>query len=429
MKTDNFDDAIKGKLESIEPKVTDADIDKVHQHVLSNLKPHFFRTNLKYILASAATVSIVSLVSWNIYISHEKEKLSSRVEELNHKIEEIAKTNEDKVASKSSVDLTVEEKQPEIENQAPDIQVIPQVIKKDEPHISYKAPSNRIKPSNVHINPIDNRAIPEFKSDQVANNNDATETKDNVQINEVPTVDTANDNREKVEEKFANLTNESPDSVKDQSTARKPKAHSSNMFVYQIGVGLDNSKFSNGFHAQTNFIFNNRYMLSIGVQSTNLRGEHYRNTKEFHDRNDRDFHKIYAKELTDTNNISQIDIHSHVVQIPLAFSYKIPLKSKFSILVSGGTNLDLTVKQEVEYRHRFMGGPPGGGPEEFKGFIAKVNPSLFNNALVSLAVEKQVKSFAFQLGTFNYFQVKPVPYRNERSNLGFRFRVLYTLGS
>jgi hypothetical protein len=83
MKTENFDDSIRRKLEDIDPIVREEDIDRVHQFINANRsKTSHIEKRGNKILASLLGLIILSLLAWNIYLTEKHQKLSETMKNL-----------------------------------------------------------------------------------------------------------------------------------------------------------------------------------------------------------------------------------------------------------------------------------------------------------------------------------------------------------
>ncbi|MCX6352399.1 MAG: hypothetical protein NTX03_11135 [Bacteroidetes bacterium] len=82
MKTEDFDDAIRRKLEGINPQYSDADIEKVHSYVGSNLSAPKKFNYLRVGVASVAAISIAGLLLWNVSQMHEQTAMRKTIDSL-----------------------------------------------------------------------------------------------------------------------------------------------------------------------------------------------------------------------------------------------------------------------------------------------------------------------------------------------------------
>src|SRR6185503_12301699 len=73
MKTEDFDDAIKRKLESINPVFDEKDIDRVHQYTIRNRGPFsLLRTNRFLWSVMGAAVVATAVLTWKITTMYEQ---------------------------------------------------------------------------------------------------------------------------------------------------------------------------------------------------------------------------------------------------------------------------------------------------------------------------------------------------------------------
>ena len=82
MKTEEFDDALRQKIESINPLYEEGDIDKVHNYVTKN-RSMYSNNRLRYLIGtSLAGLVIAGLLLWNISQWNEHKDLIQKVETL-----------------------------------------------------------------------------------------------------------------------------------------------------------------------------------------------------------------------------------------------------------------------------------------------------------------------------------------------------------
>ncbi len=82
MKTENFDDSIRRKIENINPEFGDEDLDKVLNYVNKNNSAFYFRRYSTIALATIAIAVISGLLVWNFKQRDEHERLVQTISKL-----------------------------------------------------------------------------------------------------------------------------------------------------------------------------------------------------------------------------------------------------------------------------------------------------------------------------------------------------------
>ena len=83
MKTENFDDAIRRKVESINHQFTEKDIERVHNYVNANKGPLWLRGPFRRLLVYSFTgLVLTGIITWQLTKIHDREILKQTVETL-----------------------------------------------------------------------------------------------------------------------------------------------------------------------------------------------------------------------------------------------------------------------------------------------------------------------------------------------------------
>ena len=94
MKTEEFDDAIRRKAESVYFNPKEEDIDRIHKHVSGNIAaPSFLKMYGLYTAVCLSLLIIGGLATWNIVQYRENASLSAKVEKLDQEVKNNALVN------------------------------------------------------------------------------------------------------------------------------------------------------------------------------------------------------------------------------------------------------------------------------------------------------------------------------------------------
>ncbi len=417
MKTDNFDDSIKNKLNSLNQPSTDAEIDHVHQYIQTNLHATKVSSIRKYILIGSTVITIGSLVLWSTYIYNENKNLEHKIEKLTDEIKHTNQADTDIQKNNKAIESSTLEINKSSENTSN--QHTKNTIS-DFKENKNKSADNRIYTGNktAKLTLVKNTELDRKSSQLVENNQNNISKIEELTANNIQKVE---DPKEQITELSKPDSVLKPDSIYMLADGKKPKPRKKTNLSYLVGLEYDKGKFSSGMSLQNSLVLNNQWSFSLGLRMVNPIQERFHDKDDFHDRRGSEFQKTYPSEVVDTIAISNINIHTHIIQLPVYIGYILPIKKQFSLVLNAATDLDIRTKQEVEYRH-----PINFPGEERKEFHSHVAPTVFNNLCFSVGLQKQINNFQFQISPYVYSQTKQVAYKNNESYLGIRFRALYS---
>src|ERR1035438_1314462 len=82
MKTENFDESVRQKIESIDPHYDEKDIDNAHDYIIKN-RSRFSKRGLVYLAsASFAVILIAGLFTWNIKQMNNQKQMVQTIDNL-----------------------------------------------------------------------------------------------------------------------------------------------------------------------------------------------------------------------------------------------------------------------------------------------------------------------------------------------------------
>ncbi len=427
MKTENFDDAINQKLNSINPQYTDADIDKVHKFVKANTHVSLAKTISRSSWTKAAIailgVSVVALTVWNISQMNKQEELSQTINTLKNNIEQPV-TKPDTVYIKENTSST------STNNIAPN--TYKNIPLQNNINNSYNKkytpinPSTALRVTNNNIEKQDKKSSPIIeikKENNIAIDNSSKEIEKNIPKNDIENIPQNSDNSIIHRDTSQN----SVDTLQPTIRPEKPK---SKQYI-MAGAGLEKGNQPWGINVLGEYVFHKNISVGLGLKWMLPPDERYHDPHDFHDRDPRrrNFQQEFGNHLPDSNNIKDIHIKSTLLQIPLQISARIPfLKSRNSflknsmIVLSGGTDIDIFAKQKIDYRHIGT-----NNTDEAQKFVTKPPIPYFNNAVVSVGWQYNWKNWVVQGSICSNKQLITVPNKKDDLIIGLRIRAFYTI--
>ncbi len=169
---------------------------------------------------------------------------------------------------------------------------------------------------------------------------------------------------------------------------------------------------------QVEFFLDKRLSISAGLRFVSLTKETYLNDYHFKDFNDFDFRVRFAPKVPFGAPIKNIEIQNTLLQIPIQLSYYMPLARSFFVFGKVGTDLDLSGTKQVCFDIK----------DKTELTQTQVNSSLetitLNNYNVSVGFEKRFGPVALQVSPSYGFTYKAVDYKI--NGLGLDLKINYT---
>ena len=169
------------------------------------------------------------------------------------------------------------------------------------------------------------------------------------------------------------------------------------------------------------------WSVDVGIGKAKINGPQYYTDAIFKAKNNWDFQTWKKSGIPNPPLLppQAFDITTSVslVRMPISLTYRWPINSSITLLMSGGTNLNLSATQGYRFSYRERNG-------EYKQEEGKfeVKPALSNDFMFSAGVEKQWKSLVFQTEVYAAPYLQKPTYLTENRNIGVRFKLLYQFG-
>ncbi|MEQ1733724.1 MAG: hypothetical protein ABL940_08625 [Bacteroidia bacterium] len=478
MKTENFDDAFREKMEGINTEnYTHADVERVYDYVSSKRKES---RNKKLVWWSVAAVNIgviALLIGWNVNQTQQKNKLTATITTLNNEITTLKNTaqytthdtvfiaqnamqasinNSIKTNSAANYDNTLTPSNPVIANSTPqqfynNTTIIPQ--NNSVLHSNIATTTNHTSPTKNNASTVittptlittntSNNTTPQHANE---NNSITNNTVNNevaqaiiIPITLVNTVDTAVTIQDsaRIENELHNITTPAQTNVvatqtvtqKENNTIDKielEKLKRCTNFTYQLGIGADAAPHQKAISALARMQFNSKWAAVVGYRTLVLKNEKFRDEKDFRNNKNKDFHTNYPKQMPDTSFASNIAIQNRIAQISLAGNYTLGLRNQYSLVFGVGTHLDVLGNTHIKYNNQ----PPTNMPNN-KEIVNKVKEktpvTVLNNAFATIGIQKEWKHIALQLSPLITTQITQVNYKKEPIQLGADVKLYYT---
>ncbi len=193
---------------------------------------------------------------------------------------------------------------------------------------------------------------------------------------------------------------------------------------FRIGVSQEWVGKNKAFSLWNEVLLGSNWSVQAGVSWKTLETQKFVTEKKFRDDMREDFRKQHAKRLPPNFQIFNITTQTTLLQIPVGLTYRGDMGRGFTYLIGGGTNLNIRAKQVL--RFDFERPTQDYGQQSAEQYV--VIP-LLNNAQFSAGLEKRWSPIVIQAKSFVETRVKTFPFLKDRTNVGFRVKILYEFGA
>jgi len=419
MKTEEFDDAIKRKLESINPTFSEKDIERVHKYTVANRSPFSFLGSSRAFWTLMATGMLVTgLVTWKLTSMFVHTPATTVIVKTQPAPLVDQKSNPARIITKTDT-IYVNK----YINKYHDSYIKPQAVidKKalatGKQYAELPIDDNREANGQLSTNEVvaakkQNSISPiEPVADSKTVNPEAgkqTNNSSNDVKNQDPTTIVHSNSTTVLKNKDTVATPEKKEVVKNEIVKKAPvhnyadehklpdPDHRVNM-NFMIGAGgemtLANTQTGAGIFAK--LLFNNTFSINTGLKLMSVNHQYYETDKDFQTKNGYPFTWAYAPDLGPWCTVKEISFTYSLWQLPLSLEYDLPIGHNFSISASVGTDIDLSCSNSLSFNYN----------EGYGGWInsttSKTYPTIvFNDLVGSIGIIKQVRHFDFQLSPF-----------------------------
>ena len=459
MKTENFDDAIRKKLESIPQSYTDKDVEKVFSYVTRKKVPFFRRVNGNVFTAAAVAAAAGGLLLWSIF--HDADPAVNTTELLSTASvspnTELSMPSSAGVTDLKSLPSNAEsianptDKLKERAAGSPVSEPAASTGQKPDQHIQADIPGQETALAN-EIVPVSESSAKEKNSNPntealqkpIIQQAQAVEkerrgTSSRTQTEDTNTAQPKPVKKRKLFQKLTDTTRKDANKQKRMSEEWKETAQGQNdvtaqaqdsvnkvddkPFQIHLGLGSSVSIHDYGGGAFAEMIFLQKWLLSAGVVYHRYLPEHFKDEADFHNRNSMHFKDRYPSHATDLDHIKDIRLSNRVIAIPLNIAYRIPLKNHFSTFVSFGTELNIVASQKLQ----FDGNKPIDSITQRADFTIRQKARLMDHFFLSTGVRKEWNRFLVTFEPFICIQATGQKRKNNDFDAGLYLKVYYKI--
>lgn len=451
MKTENFDEAIRKKLEGLPQKVTEQDVDKVFRFVTRHRGPFYSRIGGHGLIYTALVGVIAGLVWWNLALRNQPEHTATPAADPKTSISKSSVSAQAKQDESQAIDSKPIAQAPEKSSQNTANTTVDKIvqftpikqiaIEKQTEKLETTATKDFEKPLitvdqttpdvGMAITPL----LPFFQNTLVSSVNALPahnlplpkNTKLTLSLGSDPKEDLASQNGTKKPQKTKRANAYKP--TKNSSgnhLATNAKRAAKPFFIdleARATTGFEVNNTQLGIGAQFELIAAKHWGLSTGVKYMFNKGETFNNEQDFFDKKSKHIHQVYGDKPQFHGDISDIELNTSVLQIPVQFSYYYPFKNGLSVSLGIATGFDVYASSDLRFNNR-----PGRDSLNHQ-IDLKAAPSIqtFNNLIVSAGIQKRWNRWAISASPYIGNQLIKVDYRKEDWFYGVGINLSYYL--
>ena len=491
MKTENFDDAIRRKVESINHQFTEKDIERVHNYVNANKGPLWLRGPFRRLLVYSFTgLVLTGIITWQLTKIHDREILKQTVETLKKDFDKtkvatsITKEPQNQLSDETQNNPAIEDEKHKSgednftkNNHKPSVPgtMFPQTAIHKWP---VKTRTTKLKkeinpegnpyPKNTGVNKVQTNMVPGQergkKVDQPTIGNQSSKQKDGQMSVPENTAENTNnlnirqnndqihlhDNLTENTETKTNPEKQDSSVINEQKPiAKHKKADSLRSIATYRGPkygkkesNLVNIRFQAGISAGANNYFGgNNFNFGGGVIGEVILNNHFSlsagfnrkiNTDTFKD--NFDLHNQCGKDFDDM--IHSGDHHSDMYQTNITIRdtlFQIPIAFAYYFPLKNHFAISIAVGTNLDvYSHQTINYEQRsilvGPPPKPQQVDNTASAISFNNGNLSLGIIKQWRHFALQVNPYISTQFVSLDYKLHNNDYGVNLKLLWCFG-
>lgn len=471
MNIDKYNDAIKKKLESIEPKFEETDWDEMKSFMALNVpKGSLWNRYGRFFWYSTGVILLLSSLFFNIKQNYDNKSLLKANELLVQKnnakqaikTQIVYKTDTvyltkyitkwriiDNTIAQSNLDKNVKTTDSQIftaKNEVFDKEtkaVLPNSIREKQTYqntvnvnkldVEDKNNSSNDAENTQPLRQVKNEAVSQvFEPNNTSANTLRIEKNELVSDSKIQTLSKLNHiplNSNaylwtKQYSKINFITKMPVDALAQRKhiTIKLPSISLANL-KYRVGVSFDVGNEQIGGSLLSDVLLSKHWSMNTGLRFLNITGKGYYTAEQYLFDTKQDFRQLYAPYVLVNYDIINLEFQNYLLQIPIGITYRYPLRNDFTLLFSATTDLNLYARQYINFDYK-----EDNSKFEQGTYKSTLSKSLLNNLELSAGLEKKYNRMIFQIHPYISTQSKETAYKKEEFVFGAKMRFFVNLG-
>ena len=168
---------------------------------------------------------------------------------------------------------------------------------------------------------------------------------------------------------------------------------------------------------------NSRWSLQTGLGYARVSGEKFATNNDYHDTHGNDFDRDHLTGLPPGTDLSNIDQHYTILQVPVMIGYFRPISKQWGLRLGFGTGVDVAAWQAYHFETKDK-----GHDDKHSLSLERQTVTPFNNLNLTVGAERSWKHWLVRVGPLAGWQWQSVGYRPDKLSVGGRLQVFYRLG-
>jgi hypothetical protein len=442
MKTGQFDELMRKKLESLPQKFTEQEIDKVHQHIVSHRKPFFRHFNGSGLIYTVLVATITGLIIWQLSKVNPETTVTPATIEVSISGSEASPLLPDTSSHSSKSQSSLPNKQLIAGNEKVSETTIPKE-KIQKIHIQSQDTITKGKYIPVPVTvaekfdsiPVNKTQIQEEKPNKPLIIKEETKITDKVSHatdsnfhRKIPMPKDVVVDENAVSDPIVKVQKEiKSEPVKVQKKEKKKKqkvARTNSDWDYAAGMeaGIANGYIRGAAIGELTFRSHWVFRTGFGIQK--LDQEKFKDENAYDKHKSHHFKHEYEGHFDEHDRITQIKSNRYLLQIPVSFHYLFLLKNNFTLSAGIGTDLDIYNHLKVDFR-RTTSSDSIGRTDQF----TKIEQTkLLNNLVITAGLHKKWNWFSVGIQPYIATQLQDVRYKDKKTYFGADIQFLYHFG-
>jgi hypothetical protein len=442
MKTGQFDELIRKKLESLPQKFTDQEIDKVYTHVVSQKKPFFRHVRGSGLIYSVLVAAFTGLIIWQLMKDNPEKTVMTTTEGVSISGSEVVHSLPDTSFLSSKTESGSTKKQLIENNEKVSVTAIPKE-KIQKIHIQSQDTITKGKYIPVPVTvvtkfdsiPVNRAQISKDKpnkpliikeetniTDKVSHATDSSLIqKISIPMDVIIEENVVSDPIVKVQKE----TKSEP--VKDEKTIQPKKQRSSgNNANWDFAGGME-AGIANGYVRGAvigELTFRSHWVFRTGFGIQKLDQEKFKDENAYEKHKSHHFKHEYDGHFDEHDRITQIKSNRYLLQIPVSFHYLFLLKNNYTLSAGIGTDLDIYNHLKVDFRRSTSTDSIG----RIDQFTKSEQTKLLNNLVITAGLQKKWNWFSVGIQPYIAAQLQEVRYKDKTTYFGADIQFLYHFG-
>lgn len=442
MKTGQFDELIRKKLESLPQKFTDQEIDKVYNHVVSQKKPFFRHVRGSGLIYSVLVAAFTGLIIWQLMKDNPEKTVMTTTEGVSISGSEVIHSLPDTSSLSSNTESGSTKKQLIENHEKVSVTAIPKE-KNQEIHILTQDTITKGKFIPVPVTvaekfdsiPTKKTQIQEDKfnnpliiKEETNITNKVSHATDSSLYQKIPMPKDIIVDENVVSDPIVKVQKEvKPEPVKEQKTKKsKEQKTSGNISDWDFATGVE-AGIANGYirgAAIGELTFCSHWVFRTGFGIQKLDQEKFKDENAYEKHKSHHFKHEYDGHFDEHDYITQIKSNRYLLQIPVSFHYLFLLKNNYTISAGIGTDLDIYNHLKVDFRRSTSTDSIG----RIDQFTKTEQTKLLNNLIITAGIEKKWNWFSVGIQPYVVTQLQDVKYKDSKTYFGADIQFLYHFG-